>query len=124
MDDVPLADLAAQLGAERLVRVGCDLVLVFDRQHGGLGLFGAVDLEGLVHGAIGLGVDGLGHRVEHRIEIDLGAVLGDDVQGFVLGGVDRLLVAGQNVAGLRLIVFGGLLGCGRPVHVVAICLRH
>ena len=84
-----------------------------------------VDLEGLVDGAVGFGVDGFGHGVEHGVEVDLGAVFGDDVQRLVLGGVDASSsLRGQNVTGLRLIVFGGLLGCGRPVHVVAICLRH
>ena len=88
MDDVPLAREEAQLAAELGVGVGGLFFFFGDGFEGGLGLFGRVDLEGVVDDGVGLGVARLGHGVEYGIEVDLVALVVDEVHRTLLGGLD------------------------------------
>ena len=123
VDDVPLAR-RKRSSARNSVRVDDVLGLLLGGLGGGEHLVLGVDVEGVVDHGVGLGIGGLGHGVQHGVEVDVVALVVDDVHRAVLGRFDRLLVVLERVALLGLVVIGGLLGCGGPVDVVALSLRH
>ena len=124
MDDVPLARQEAQFAAELGVRVVGLLGLLLGGLGGGLGLFGRVDVEGVVDHGVGLGIGGLGHRVEHRFEVDVVALIVDEVHRTLLGGLHGVFVVLERRALLGLVVFRRLLSSRRPVDVIALVLCH
>src|SRR5690606_37188279 len=99
------------------------LLLVLGRGGGGIRLLARVDVEGVVDDRVGLGVGGGLEGVEGALEPGLDVAVLHDVDGEVLGRLDSRLLAGEHVALLRLVLLGGLLGCGREVDV-ALFLRH
>jgi hypothetical protein len=113
------ADLVGGLGLPLgdLLRDG-----VVDHLGGGLGLGRLVQVESVVH-------DGIRLRVVDVDVVQVGVVLVgggvvDDVDGEVLGGLHRALLGGQDVALLRFVVLGRLLGGRRPIGVVDISFSH
>ena len=82
-----------------------------------------VNVECIVHHGVSLGVNGSVEVVEETSKVALFLVI-NNVNGLVLGGVDRLFFGGQGASLLGFVILGRLLSSGCEVDILAVRLRH